>query len=137
MPLDNDDIKQLIAILQKGLSSNSEDTESVPITEEIEKPRRKRGKIPQIKTAAPKSTSRNKKTESPNRFDLMMEKNLHKEDLEVDKLLSKYPPTIRSREFTPVEVKCRVCGTEESINPALMNDAPNRYKCNRCSKEPG
>jgi hypothetical protein len=135
MPLDNDDIKQLIAILQKGLSSDSEKDESV--AETVEKPRRKRGKIPQINTALPKSTTRNKKLESSNRFDLMMEKNLHKEDLEVDKLLSKYPPTIRSREFTPVEVKCRVCGTEDSINPALMNDAPNRYKCNRCSKEPG
>jgi hypothetical protein len=135
MPLDNDDIKQLIAILQKGLSSESGQEESVPET--LEKPRRKRGKIPKINTAPPKSTISSKKSQSSNRFDLMMEKNLHKEDLEVDKLLSKYPPTIRSREFTPVEVKCRVCGTEDSINPALMNDAPNRYKCNRCSKEPG
>jgi hypothetical protein len=133
MPLDNNDIKQLIAILQKGLSSDQD--ESVP--EVIEKPKRKRGKIQQADVSVSKQSGRTKRSGSANKFDLMMEKNLHKEDLEIDKLLSKYPPTIRSREFSPVDVKCRVCGREESINPALMNDAPNRYKCNRCSKEPG
>jgi len=126
MPLDNDDIKQLIAILQKGLS---DETDSI-----AESPK----KTKQTFTKTKNYTKSNKKdNKSNNKFDTMMEKNLHKEDLEVDKLLSKYPPTARSREFSPVSVKCRVCGREEEINPALMNDAPNRYKCNRCSKEPG
>ncbi len=110
---------------------------SALILEVIEKPKRKRGKIQQADVSVSKQSGRTKRSGSANKFDLMMEKNLHKEDLEIDKLLSKYPPTIRSREFSPVDVKCRVCGREESINPALMNDAPNRYKCNRCSKEPG
>jgi hypothetical protein len=134
MPLDNNDIKQLIAILQKGLSTE-ENIEDESPTEE--KPKRKRGKIQPSDVSVQKTQTRHKKTSSDNKFDLMMEKNLHKEDTAIDKLLSKYPPTSRSREFSPVDVRCRVCGTQESINPALLSDAPNRYKCNRCSKEPG
>lgn len=133
MPLDNEDIKQLIAILQKGLTNS----EQVSEPETVQKPKKKRGKIQQSDISAQKQNNKNTKSESVNRFEQMMEKNLHKEDLAIDKLLSKYPPTIRSREFIPVDVRCRVCNKQESINPALLNDAPNRYKCNKCSKEPG
>lgn len=136
MPLDNNDIQQLIAILQKGLTQESENTKEIDTTPK----KKKRGKIEQSDIVLPKSKSRSKKTrtsEFDNRFDKMMEKNLHKEDTAIDKLLSKYPPTVRSREFSPVDVRCRVCGEQDSINPALLNDAPNRYKCNKCSKEPG
>jgi transposase-like protein len=67
----------------------------------------------------------------------MFEKNMHKEDVEIDKKLAKHPPSARSREFTPVEVTCRVCGKTEEVNPSLIYDAPNRYKCNKCSRTPG
>ena len=123
MPLNNDDIQQLIAILQRGLTTDSQQDNSA--------------------TIEPKKIRKNKtktKSEEPvriNKFDQMREKNLHKEDSEIDKILSKYPPTVRSREFSPIEVCCRLCGKREEINPSLLHDAPNRYKCNRCSKEPG
>lgn len=136
MPLDNEDIKQLIAILQKGLSSDTVDhVESEQEEQKIIKP--KRGRIQKNLPDNKAINKKARKSANSNKFDEMMEKNLHKEDLAVDKLLSKYPPTTRSRSFVPVDVKCRVCGRQENINPALLNDAPNRYKCNRCSKEPG
>lgn len=126
MPLDNDDIKQLIAILQKGLSNDTSSQED-SIPEEAP-----------IKTKTKKRAGVNSPTQnSVNKFDSMREKNLHKEDVEIDKILSRYPPTNRSREFAMIDVTCRVCGKKEEINPALLYDAPNRYKCNRCSKEPG
>ncbi len=125
MSLNDEDIKQLIAILQKGLVSD-EAPEDKPVA--------KRGRI---KTTNSGQKNTQKKDKSINRFDQMMEKSLHKEDLAVDKLLSKYPPTARTREFSPVHVTCRVCGKNENINGALLTDAPNRYKCNKCSKEPG
>lgn len=135
MPLDNEDIKQLIAILQRGLVSDKDvDSDNAS---DYQSPKPKRGRI---KAATNNNTSKKNsraKEKSINKFDEMMEKNLHKEDLAVDKLLSKYPPTARTREFSPVNVTCRVCGKQESINGSLLTDAPNRYKCNRCSKEPG
>ena len=125
MPLDNDDIKQLIAILQKGLSTNTD-----PVEDDIPE------QAP-IKTKRKKGTVSLPNPNKVNKFDNMREKNLHKEDVEIDKVLSRYPPTNRSREFSMIDVTCRVCGRKEEINPALLYDAPNRYKCNRCSKEPG
>lgn len=126
MPLDNDDIKQLIAILQRGLSdNNTASSETVQDT----------SKHTPIKTKRKKGTPANQ--QKVNKFDDMREKNLHKEDVEIDKVLSRYPPTNRSREFSMIDVSCRVCGRKEQINPALLYDTPNRYKCNRCSKEPG
>jgi lysyl-tRNA synthetase class I len=125
MPLDNDDIKQLIAILQKGLSTNTD-----PVEDDIPEQTPMKTKS---KTGVASSPNQNK----ANKFDDMREKHLHKEDVEIDKVLSRYPPTNRSREFSMIDVTCRVCGRKEEINPALLYDAPNRYKCNRCSKEPG
>lgn len=68
-----------------------------------------------------------------NLFDKMMEKNLHKEDIEIDKKLSRYPPTERNRPFEFVEVKCRCCGITQKVHPNLAFDK-DRYKCNRCTK---
>ena len=71
--------------------------------------------------------------QTKNLFDKMMEKNLHKEDIEIDKKLSRYPPTERNRPFEFVEVKCRCCGTTQKVHPNLAFDK-DRYKCNRCTK---
>lgn len=133
MPLDNDDIKQLIAILQKGLvdnrdSENDEDTDTSDVVIKKAKPdpiKNKKKKV--VKT----DDSRY------NKFDAMAEKNMHKDDSRVDKILSQYAPTSRSREFSLVKVTCRVCGRQDEINPALIYDSGSRYKCNRCSKIPG
>jgi lysyl-tRNA synthetase class I len=72
-----------------------------------------------------------------NKFDSMMEAQLHKADTAIDKALSVYGPTPRSRKFEPVSVKCRVCGRTEEINPNLLSEAQERYKCNGCARSPG
>lgn len=117
MGLDNDDIKQLIAILQRGLiDDNNGDS---------------------VKKA---SKARSKKTkEKPareNKFEDMAEFRMHKSDTEIDKKLQKFPPVPRDRDYKPAVVTCRVCGKQESIDPALVESA-ERYKCNKCSTSSG
>jgi len=125
MSLNNDDIKQLIAILQRGLSDGTgeivEDDQEAPVAKTVKK----------------KSKQKSNKPIRENRFDMMMEKNMHKNDSQIDKLLNVHPPTIRSREFEPITVQCRVCHKTEEVNPALILESPNRYKCNKCSGAPG
>lgn len=131
MSLNNDDIKQLIAILQKGLTQ--EDTkESIPQinTEQSGNNTKKRKKVK-------KNNRDTDDTQSYNKFDSMPENNMHRDDSRLDRLLSKYPPSQRSREFQFVDVVCRLCGKKDSVNPALVNESSNRYKCNKCSRIPG
>ena len=116
MALNEDDIKQLIAILQKGLSSDNDDE---PVTAK--------------KTNGRKSktgTTKNKK--STNNFDKMPEKQMHKEDVEVDQKLHKFAPTPRRGTFKPLKIQCRVCGKVDSVHPSLV-ETMDRYKCNKCS----
>lgn len=125
MGLDNDDIKQLIAILQKGLTdNNSIDDNEEGIQDPVEQ------KI--------KSKSRKTKTKrvSKNLFDNMGEASMHKDDVEIDRKLRKYPPTQRSRSYEAVKVRCRLCGKEDSVNPVLV-ESGDRYKCNKCSRFAG
>lgn len=112
-----DQIKQIIQMLQSMLPAE-------PVTTETqEKPK-------------PIASKSNTKT-FINKFDQMQEAHLHKEDIAVDKVLSVYGPTPRTRHFDPIDVQCRVCGKKESINPNMLHDAPSRYKCNDCSRSPG
>lgn len=125
-----DDLKKIIAILQAvaGISEESQDTTSVKDTTQ--------------KTSKPviKSKSRKQKTiergEQRNKFLDMQEKNMHKEDTTFQKKVSKHPPVPRSRPFTPISVRCRVCGNVEDVNPRLV-ESPDRYKCNDCSGSAG
>lgn len=133
MGLDKDDIRQLIAILQKGLVDTSEQNEAVEDEEAsvnmvVEK-KSKRQKQ-QKSNGSKKDTGRN------NLFDKMPEFRMHKEDVEIDRKLAKHPRTERSRKFTPISVKCRVCGREESVNPILV-ESKERYKCNKCARSSG
>lgn len=83
---------------------------------------------------------RNSRSERPkhtNKFLTMSEKNMFKEDVQIDKLLSKYPPTERSRSTAKIDVKCRICGREETIHPSMLCESVERYKCNNCSTSPG
>lgn len=127
MGLDKEDIKQLIAILQKGLSDDNENLGSE--TEESVKPKRKR---------ITKNIKSNKKTtkQTKNLFESMSESTMHKDDILIDQKLRKFPPTQRSRSFMPITVSCRVCGKTESVNPSLI-ESVDRYKCNRCSSSAG
>jgi hypothetical protein len=120
MGLDNDDIKQLIAILQRGLDKETIEDEQ---EEEIKiKPRKK-----SVKKTVKKSK---------NLFDSMSESRMHKDDIEIDKKLRVHPPTDRSRSYIPTEAQCRVCGKTETINASLI-ESSDRYKCNKCASSAG
>ncbi|NDB60580.1 hypothetical protein EB001_19350 [bacterium] len=136
MGLDKDDIKQLIAILQKGLVDNNDaDTDTDEAVDES----------PQQESVMPTKKSRpnrglkqksQKKQKFENKFLEMSESKLHKDDVAIDKKLCKLPPTQRTRSYQQVKVKCRVCGREEEINPVLI-ESRDRYKCNKCATSPG
>jgi hypothetical protein len=128
MALDKDDIKQLIAILQKGLSDDN-DTEDMPDKQETKKTKR---------TRITKNIKPNKKQTKTmgNLFESMPERTMHKEDVLIDQKLRKFAPTQRSRNFKPINVNCRVCGKKESVNPSLI-ESVDRYKCNKCSSSAG
>jgi hypothetical protein len=147
MSLSNDDIKQLIAILQRGLSSD-EQTEIIEKETKTSKPRKKRKKavdtdaisdtIDQDEGHSGIETIKTKKTKLgfKNKFLEMPESNMHKEDIAFDKRVSKFPPTPRNRSFGYLQVKCRVCGKTEKVSPSLV-DSMERYKCNKCCTMPG
>jgi|694.fasta_scaffold90203_3 hypothetical protein len=131
MSLNNDDIRQLITILQRGLT-DANHPENVELADtETPKTKKRKGANPQKKKSSKDGVS------SYNKFDAMPEHNMHKDDSKIDQLLIKYPPTQRSRDFEYINVICRVCGRKESVNPVLVHEAPNRYKCNKCAKVPG
>lgn len=119
MALDKDDIKQLIAILSKGLEDD-------PVEEVVVKQK------PQPKSKPKRKFSQ----ETTNLFEDMPEYNMHKADIAIDKKLSVYPPTARSRKYNNIDVVCRVCGKTDSVNPSLV-ETTDRYKCNSCSRSPG
>ena len=112
-------IKQMIAMLKQMLPED-DTTEEEP-----------------VQKSSPIKTRDRKPRQTENKFESMMEKNLHKEDIEIDKKLKKYDPTPRVRHFDPVEVVCRVCGKRESVNPSLLSDSVDRYKCNNCARSAG
>lgn len=116
-----DQIKQMITMLQSMLpESNNETVTETSINKD------------KIKTV-----NRRPVPSSENKFDMMAESRMHKDDIEIDKKLNKYGPTPRTRKFQLINVQCRVCGKKESINPILLYDTPDRYKCNRCSGSAG
>lgn len=125
MALDNDDIKQLIAILQKGLTNESTEEE-----EPVVKPPKNKNNIKTKKTRVSNDNETNK-------FLSLGFDRLHKDDVAIDKLLKKNPPTSRKRNVKILDVKCRVCGKAEKISASLLHESPDRYKCNKCCSSPG
>ena len=119
--LSPEQIQQMIAMLQNMLPTNNEE----PVEEE------------KSSSSPIRTVDRKPKPSTVNKFDQMMEANLHKEDIEIDKKLAKYDPTPRVRRFQPLDVVCRVCGKRESVSPNLLSDSPDRYKCNNCSRGAG
>jgi hypothetical protein len=120
MGLDNDDIKALIAILQKGLSDNDESESSI-----TPKPKKKPVK--------PKTISKKK---SLNKFEAMPEFNMCKSDSDFDRKVIRQPPTLRKEPFKYIDAQCRVCGKKESVAPDFI-ESIDRYKCNKCSTGAG
>lgn len=118
---DTEQIKQLISLLQQMLpKDNTDDSDD----DNSESP---------IKT----KTTKSNKSGHKNKFLEMAEKDMHKGDRAIDKKLAINPPTPRSRKFKAVDVVCRDCGKREKVNPAILPDSAERYKCNRCSSSPG
>jgi hypothetical protein len=135
MNVEKEKIEALINILQSMLVPESkEDTQEEPINDVAVIDKKKKT------TATTKNTrgkSRPKKVGFINKFDSMSERRMHKEDSIIDKKLSVIPPVPRERHFELVEVKCRICGKQEEVSPALITDSAGRYKCNNCSTNSG
>lgn len=125
--LDPNQIKQMIQLLQNMLSQTNPNSEDGNIAETTE-----------VKPISPiKTLNKKPRVSSINKFDTMMESKMHKDDIEIDKKLNKYGPTPRTRSFQPIDVRCRVCGKTEQINPVLLSDSQERYKCNNCARSAG
>lgn len=132
MNVEPEKIQALISILQSMLtpSENTEESDDEPTPVKTK-----------VKTSASKKrgSASTKKTQPKfiNKFDSMPEKNLHKDDVAIDKKLCNKPPVPRNRSFEFVDATCRICRKTESINPAILTDSLDRYKCNKCSTSPG
>jgi hypothetical protein len=111
-------IKQMIAMLKQMLPEGSDEE---PVKEQ----------------SKPIRTVDRKPRQTENKFDQMMEAHLHKEDIAIDQKLKKFDPTPRIRSFDPLKVVCRVCGKKDEINPAVLTDSADRYKCNNCARSAG
>lgn len=120
MDLTPDQIQQMIAMLQSMLPKN----DNIETQEEEF--------VSSIKT---KKVSMKKNT-FKNKFNDMAEKNMHKEDIAIDKKLNISNPTPRRKSNSLTEVQCRVCGKKETINAGLIVDK-TRYKCNSCASGAG
>lgn len=119
-------IKNLIQVLQALLPGDGA-KDSAPAEEDEQE------------FSAPLRTKGNKRkvAKFKNKFTDMPERNMHKDDIAIDKKLSKFPPMDRTRNFEMIDVVCRVCGKKETISPSLLFDTPSRYKCNNCSTSAG
>ena len=126
MALDNNDIQQLIALLQKLVINNQDENDVKP----------NKTRKPRIKKSKDSETPTNTKKKSTNKFNSMPEMHMFKEDTEIDKKLQKFPPTPRNRKFEFVKVQCRVCGKKDKVAPSLL-ETTERYKCNKCSTGAG
>lgn len=130
-------IKLLISVLSSLLPSeqldNANSTPSTPTKKTKKTTKQKTNDAPtsSIRTARGKARG-----SGSNKFDAMSERNLHKEDTLIDKKLSKFPPTERTRQFEYIQVQCRCCGRKETVNPGLLLEI-DRYKCNKCAISAG
>lgn len=123
MDLTPEQIQQMIMMLQSMLPK-SDNTDNTVDEEE-----------PFVSNIKTKKVSMKKNT-FKNKFNNMPEKNMHKEDIVIDKKLSVNNPTPRRKANSLTEVQCRVCGKKETINAGLVIDK-TRYKCNSCAAGAG
>ena len=122
MALEKEDIMALIAILQKGLTDDESELqyERTPTKTKTQK-----------KRSAPKTQTK------INKFDGMSERDMHKSDSKVDKLLwGDNKPSARRQDSGLVDARCRICGKTEQVNGALA-EIGERYKCNKCATTSG
>ncbi len=132
MSIDNNDLQQMILLLQKMIVDNSSSTENESSVMNVQESKKTKSKI---RTKGNKNKNKTN-VEHYNKFLDMPESKMHKEDTIIDKKLNISQPTPRVRPFNFIDVKCRVCGKTETLNPALVENV-SRYKCNSCSSSPG
>jgi hypothetical protein len=125
--LSPDQIKAMINMLQTMLNSQSSNQDQ----NDAEEPDN------QVDVLNTKRVKSNRSVTRQNKFTNMPEMNMHKDDVAIDKKLKVQPPVPRARPFKLLKVVCRVCGRNDEINPALLVESPNRYKCNNCSTSAG
>ena len=126
--LDPQQIQQMILMLQSMLPKQEEQDSKKTATEKLkQKPKRRQETNNKNETL----------TVRENKFDSMLEARMHKEDIAIDKKLSIMPPVPRARPFELVDAICRVCGKRERVNPVLISDTLDRYKCNKCATGAG
>lgn len=121
--LDPQQIQQMILMLQAMLPKQEQGADDTPVKPEKKTSLKKNNQS--------KNGSKSKPTRE-NKFDTMMEARMHKEDIEIDRKLSTVPPVPRARPFEWISAVCRVCGRKERVNPVLITDTIDRYKCNKC-----
>lgn len=126
-------IKSLISLLEGLLAVQQKTNQNESLQSNDDEPTQTLNK--KIRTRG--SAKKDNKEKYVNKFDKMSESGMHKDDISIDKALSKHPPVARMREFEMVDVTCRICGKTESVNPSLIFDSKNRYKCNNCSTQAG
>lgn len=134
-----DQINTLIQLLQ-SLLPKEENTKSGPIKKTVVKPKKQKQTQPEPKKSQMRTKNRrgpSSDIENQNKFLSMPEFQMHKDDIEVDKALSKFPPVARMRNFEMMDVQCRICGKKETVSPSLVLDSVSRYKCNNCSTQAG
>lgn len=129
-------IQAMIAMLQNMLPKNEDSDE--PEGEDFSVKKKKSNKSTgSSRTKNKLSKTRGSRDEHYNKFTDMPEKNMHKEDVIVDKKLNVQPPVPRARPFKLLNVVCRVCGKREKVSPGLVPESLDRYKCNKCAASSG
>lgn len=120
-------IKQMIGMLKAMLP---EDAAAVKETKE---PQQTVNKSVPIKNAGPAYRS----NQHYNKFEDMPERQMYKQDTEIQKKLSQYDPVPRTRQVTMVDARCRMCGKTETVSAQLLHEGAERYKCNDCARGSG
>ena len=126
--VDTDKLKQLLYAMIETLDGNDSEPnqkDESPATNQVQ---------PQQTNNKPR---RSRYGGGENLFLSMPEKDMHKNDVEIDKKLAPKQLTARNRKSTEIDVKCRVCGKEQKISQSLLIDGVHRYKCNDCSRSAG
>ena len=122
---------------QKQLQSLSEE-DLFKVSKMIQKLSRKNSSTPKNKKQRFVSSTRGndssykKESKGENLFLSMPERNAHKEDSEIDKLLSVHPPTERSRASSLISVVCNSCGKTLEVSASIVPQERDRFICNNC-----
>ena len=122
---------------QKKLESLSEE-DLFKVSKMIQKLSRKNSSSPSNKKQRFVSSTRGndsggkKESKGENLFLSMPERNAHKEDSEIDRLLSVHPPTERNRASSLISVVCNSCGKTMEVSASIVPQERDRFICNNC-----